>query len=269
KNPVRVVRERGPDFLTVHDIVIAPAHSAGFQRGEIAPRAGLGVPLAPEIVAVIDARQEAPLLRVAAETKQHGAAHREAERDERRAAGVAPFARPGGRDPAFLCQNAMPAQELVLGEVRIALDLLAQLGGQIRAEPGAHLIAERELLGGVIEVHGGGSAQSTAEIELTALFDGFQRMLTPPSATMHWPVMNAAASDARNTAMPAISRGSPSRLSGVAAMRSARRVSSSQSARAKSVLIRPGAMALTRTFFGPHSAARLRTRWCPAALEMP
>ena len=28
-------------------------------------------------------------------------------------------------------------------------------------------------------------------------------------------------------------------------------------------------MALTRTFFGPHSAARLRTRWCPAAFEMP
>ena len=38
-------------------------------------------------------------------------------------------------------------------------------------------------------------------------------------------------------------------------------------ARAKSVFTSPGAIALTRTFFGPHSAARLRTRWWSAALE--
>ena len=39
--------------------------------------------------------------------------------------------------------------------------------------------------------------------------------VTPPSATMTWPVMNAAASEARNTAMPPMSRGSPRRRSGV------------------------------------------------------
>src|SRR5204862_7785343 len=87
-----------------------------------------------------------------------------------------------------------------------------------------------------------------------------QMIVTPPSATMTCPVMNAAASEARNTAMPPMSAGTPMRRNGVAASRSARRLSSSHNALAKSVRIRPGAIALTRTFFGPHSAARLRTR---------
>ena len=42
----------------------------------------------------------------------------------------------------------------------------------------------------------------------------------------------------------------------------------SHSALAKSVLIRPGAMQLTRTCRGPNSAARLRASWKSAALEM-
>src|SRR5262245_7681495 len=94
---------------------------------------------------------------------------------------------------------------------------------------------------------------------------GAQRIVTPPSATITWPVMKAAASEARKAAMPPMSRGSPSLRSGVLAMRSSARFWSSHRARANSVLISPGAMTLTRTFFGPHSAARLRTRWWPAA----
>ena len=43
---------------------------------------------------------------------------------------------------------------------------------------------------------------------------------------------------------------------------------SSQSARAKSVLIRPGAMQLTRTLCGPYSQARLRASCMSAALEI-
>ena len=53
---------------------------------------------------------------------------------------------------------------------------------------------------------------------------------------------------------------------------SVRRLSASgfsHSARAKSVFTRPGAMQLTRTFFGPHSTARLRASAKSAALEIP
>ena len=70
-------------------------------------------------------------------------------------------------------------------------------------------------------------------------------------------------------AMPPMSSGSPMRRSGVVASRSLRRLSSSQSARAKSVLTRPGAMQLQRTFLGPHSTARLRASEKSAAFEMP
>src|SRR6185295_11748828 len=111
----------------------------------------------------------------------------------------------------------------------------------------------------------------TAAAELPSLENpvGLHTTVTPPSATMTWPVTNAAASEARNTAMPPMSRGTPRRRSGVESSRALRRTASSHSALAKSVLIRPGAMALTRTFFGPHSAARLRTRWWSAAFEVP
>src|SRR5262245_36016060 len=60
---------------------------------------------------------------------------------------------------------------------------------------------------------------------------GAQRMVTPPSATITWPVMKAAASEARKAAMPPMSRGSPSLRSGVLAMRSSARFWSSHRAR--------------------------------------
>jgi len=41
----------------------------------------------------------------------------------------------------------------------------------------------------------------------------------------------------------------------------------SHNARANSVLTKPGAMQLTRTLDRPHSTARLRASWMPAALE--
>jgi len=44
-----------------------------------------------------------------------------------------------------------------------------------------------------------------------------QPIVAPPSTTIAWPVMNALAGEARNTAAPAISSGSPIRPSGVRA----------------------------------------------------
>ena len=173
EDPVGVMRERGPDLLAIDDVVLAMTHGAHVERSEIAARAGLRVALAPEVVAVIDTRQEPLFLRLAAKAQQHRPAHREAERHQRRAAGIAelfledvaldhvpagaaPFARPRRCHPALFCEYPVPAQQLVFREVLVALDFLAQLRRQVGAKPRAHFIAERQLLGGVIEVHGGG-----------------------------------------------------------------------------------------------------------------
>ena len=81
--------------------------------------------------------------------------------------------------------------------------------------------------------------------------------------------MKLAAGPARKAATPPISSGMPMRRSGVAALRRATAASFSHSARAKSVFTSPGATQFTRTFFGPHSQARLRASAKSAAFEMP
>ena len=87
----------------------------------------------------------------------------------------------------------------------------------------------------------------------------------PPSMTNVWPVIHDAASDARNSAAPAMSSGSPSRRSGIVlAIASSLR---SHRARAKSVFTRPGASALTR-IFGASSAASCLVRLMSAALVL-
>src|SRR6185437_2656761 len=94
-------------------------------------------------------------------------------------------------------------------------------------------------------------------------------MVAPPSTMMVWPVMKLPSRAASSTAAPAISSGSPRRPSGVSTMRALARASSSQRARAKSVLMRPGAMQLTRILCGPHSAARPRASCASAAFAAP
>src|SRR5260221_13967493 len=85
------MRQRRPDFLAVYNINIILFDSLCFQRRQVTAGAGLGIALAPEVLAPVDARQESLLLRVAAELQQYRGAHLQAERNERRAAGVAPL----------------------------------------------------------------------------------------------------------------------------------------------------------------------------------
>src|ERR1700676_1468468 len=85
-----------------------------------------------------------------------------------------------------------------------------------------------------------------------------QVTVMPPSITMTCPDIKLEAFDARNTAAPAISSGSPARPIGARSSQSFRFIGSSQRALAKSVLMRPGAMQFTRTLSGPNSHARLR-----------
>src|SRR6266700_804826 len=95
-----------------------------------------------------------------------------------------------------------------------------------------------------------------------------QLIVAPPSITMVWPVVKEPALEARNTASPAISSGSTIRNSGERAVEAFSVSGLSHSALAKSVLIRPGAMQLTRTLCGPYSQARLRASCMSAALEI-
>lgn len=68
----------------------------------------------------------------------------------------------------------------------------------------------------------------------------------PPSTGTMAPVTNCAAGEHKNTAAPAMSRGSPHRASGVRARIASLRSGSSRSARVSGVRTHPGAMALTR-----------------------
>ena len=137
EDPVRVMRERGPDLLPRHHVVVALAHRLGLERRQIGARAGLGVALAPEVVAAVDARQEALLLGVGAEAQQHRGAHPETEGDQRRGgreaallledvalgdapARAAPLHRPVRRHPALLGEDPVPAEKVVLGELLVA-----------------------------------------------------------------------------------------------------------------------------------------------------
>src|SRR5205823_4361330 len=89
------------------------------------------------------------------------------------------------------------------------------------------------------------------------------RLNAPPSMTMVWPVIHDDRSPARNSAALAMSCGSPSRRNGIRfAIASS---AGSHNARAMSVLMRPGAIALTRTP-GDRSIDSVLVRWMSAAL---
>src|SRR5215470_16893375 len=92
--------------------------------------------------------------------------------------------------------------------------------------------------------------------------------MTPPSAIMHWPQTKAPALEARKTATPPMSSGWPMRLRADLFSSPARISGLSHSARAKSVWMRPGAMALMRILCLPHSMASDFTSDRSAALLM-
>src|SRR5262249_56983657 len=92
--------------------------------------------------------------------------------------------------------------------------------------------------------------------------------MTPPSAMMHWPQTKAPALEARKTATPPMSSGWPMRLRADLFSAPARISGLSHRARAKSVWMRPGAMALMRILCLPHSMASDFTSDRSAALLM-
>src|SRR5262245_4378724 len=274
KAPVGDVGHAGPHFLAVHDEVIAVAHRARLQIGQIGARVRLREALAPELVGCQDLGQMALSLSRRAALHEGGAEHRDAAAahelrrlgarhrlveadalDGRRA--TAPrLPRPAGAPVAGLAHLLLPGAELLdflasgaRGRERAA----AQVVGQVGLEPSADVLAKRFLPVREVEVH---------------------CMTTPPSTLRAWPVMLRASSEARKTAAQPISSGVCSRFIGVM---SATRLSKTWravmplkagfvSARCaasfcqKSVQRTPGQIAFTVTPCGASSLAMMRVR---------
>ena len=182
-HPVGDLREAGPDLLAVDDVVVAVLHGPGLERREVRARVGLGVALAPDLLAGEDLLEVALLLRVGAVGDDRRAGHAEAEDVERRRRPVedqllveeellhprepAPPVLLGPREPEEpgLVELPLPvAAELVeLGPRHVAHDRArGPVRGQVGREPGAHLGAERLLLGSEPEVHRSSAAWNRA-----------------------------------------------------------------------------------------------------------
>src|SRR5262249_31291373 len=129
-----------------------------------------GIALTPEHFGLQYPRQMLALLRLGAELHDHRRHHHEAERNharragfadlvvedvalERRPAGPAVFLGPARRHPAFLVEDLLPARVVVLAEVKALLDLVLDVGRELVADEGAHLLAEGAQLGRKIEIH--------------------------------------------------------------------------------------------------------------------
>jgi len=84
RGPVRV---GGPDLRAVDDVVVAVGHRGGGQARQVGAGAGLGIALAPPVLAAADARQVLRLLRFGAEGDQHRAQHDHAHRQANRRVG--------------------------------------------------------------------------------------------------------------------------------------------------------------------------------------
>ena len=79
--PPRLVRHRGPDLLTGDDPVVAVAHRAGAERGEVGAGAGLAEELAPHLLAGPQRTQPAPPLLVGAVAQDRRRRHAEPDAD--------------------------------------------------------------------------------------------------------------------------------------------------------------------------------------------
>ncbi len=168
--PVGVVRGRCPDLLPVHHVVVAVALRRGLQRGKVGSRARFGEPLAPPVVEVGGSGKKTLLLLLGAELDQHRAEHGDVERRQfrrrcdlvllqedhllhRGPARAAPFLRPGHRRPAALVQDALPRHGVLLARAVAETHALADLGGKVVADEGAHLVAECLFFRGEAQVH--------------------------------------------------------------------------------------------------------------------
>ncbi len=157
--------ERRPGLLTGDHPLVAVAHGARLNIGEIAPRVRLGVPLAPELFAADDAGEEALLLLLRAQERDRradellsevadtaGGADARVLFDEddllvERGAAAAVLLRPREARPPFAPHLLLPGdaelEQLVLVARAAASDELREFARERSLEPAAGLDAER------------------------------------------------------------------------------------------------------------------------------
>jgi hypothetical protein len=163
-HPLRPHRDRGPDLLSVHHVLVPVPDRLAAESGEVAAGIGLGVAGAPLVGPVEDVGDEALLLLVGAVLDQRrpdpGEAH-EAGTERRRLAprhlllqdhllgdaapAAADLLRPGESHPALAADLLLPGGHE--GEVALAL------GPEVLVQEPEHLGAERLLFGGEAEIH--------------------------------------------------------------------------------------------------------------------
>gem|GEM_PF-5844522 len=168
---VGVLTKGGPGLLAVDHVVVAVTHGAGLEAGEVGAGTGLGIALAPPVLTGEDARQIMVDLLLGAELDDHRSDHVDAEGHGTRCAeggallvedvlfhrapgGAAQLHRPARRIPAALDQDLLPALVIFLGHVLAELDLGGDVRRQLAFQKGAYFIAEGELFGRVVDVHG-------------------------------------------------------------------------------------------------------------------
>jgi hypothetical protein len=178
EDPLRPVRQRSPDLLSLHDPLVAVALGARLDVGQIGARVRLGVALAPDLGAPEDPRKERPLLVVAAEvddrrseesladdadTPRSTRARVLLEEDhllEQGRAATAVLGRPAEPDPAVAAELLLPCPALVEELVLVARSAppphLGERTVEAIREPRARVRAEAFLFGGETEVQARG-----------------------------------------------------------------------------------------------------------------
>ena len=164
EDPIGVLRERGPGFLPIDDIMIAFPHRARFQRGKVRPSPGFRKALAKPKIKIGKLRQEELLLFFRTESDQHRAQHIavEAKRNWRRRALQffqqdkaldgrpialpAPFRGPMRHAPTLGIQLLLPIQLHLLGGCAPRRQTLPRIGWQIGVNPIAYFLAEGAFL---------------------------------------------------------------------------------------------------------------------------
>ena len=170
EDPVRVLRGGRPGLLTVDDVVAAVSDRAGLEGGEVRAGPGLGVALAPPVVAREDAGEKAALLFPGPERDDDRPDHVHPERHRRRGAGRlhlfleevalerAPartpvLHRPARSHPAPPVQDLLPSDLAFLVHPGAGPGALAHVFREPLAKEGAHLLLERAFLGVQGKVH--------------------------------------------------------------------------------------------------------------------
>jgi hypothetical protein len=173
EDPVAVLPERGPGLLAVDDPVVAVPDRSRAQAGQVGAGVGLGEALAPEDVDVGGLREELLLLLLGPELRDDRPDHPSVEGERRRHEGplhllvpdveldlgpvlAAPLDRPARHGEPGGVERPHALDELVLGQLTTlgdgAPDPLVDLG----REELAHLVTERALLLGQLELHAPG-----------------------------------------------------------------------------------------------------------------